>query len=90
MMGIGEPLWWALMGLVCGGLVSMLASERTPGGVGAVVGVGIVSAVLGGWSWALFRGSGPPSLLGAAILGVLGALAVLALLRGSDHPRYRA
>lgn len=85
-MGIGDLLWWALVGLVAGGLASILTPGRTPGGLLGVVGVGIVGALLGGWTWALLVGSGPASFLGAVILGLLGALAVLALLRWSAHP----
>jgi uncharacterized membrane protein YeaQ/YmgE (transglycosylase-associated protein family) len=55
-----------------------------------VIGTGVVGALLGGWGWALLFGSGPVTFLGAVILGVLGALVVLALLRRLDRTRYRA
>lgn len=88
-MGIVDLLWWAVVGLVAGGLASALMPGRTPGGLLGVVGIGVLGALLGGWGWALFFGGGPATFLGSVILGVLGALAILFLLRRAEHSRYR-
>ena len=51
-------------------------------GIGVVViGLGVLGALLGGWSWALLFGSGPTTFLGSVLLGMLGAMAILYLLR---------
>jgi uncharacterized membrane protein YeaQ/YmgE (transglycosylase-associated protein family) len=54
-----------------------------------VIGIGVLGALLGGWAWALLFGSGPTTFLGSVIVGVLGAMAILYLLRRLDRPRYR-
>lgn len=89
-MGIGDLLWWGLVGLIAGGLASALAPGRTQGGLLGVVVIGVLGALLGGWGWALLFGSGPASFLGSVILGVCGALAVLYLLRRVNSPGYHS
>jgi uncharacterized membrane protein YeaQ/YmgE (transglycosylase-associated protein family) len=54
-----------------------------------VIGIGVLGALLGGWGWALLFGSGPTTFLGSVIVGVLGALAILYLLRRLERARYR-
>lgn len=87
---MNDLLSWLLVGLVAGGLASALMPGRTPGGILGVLGVGVLGALLGGWGWALFFGAGPSTFLGSVVLAVVGAMAVLALLRRLGRPHYRA
>jgi uncharacterized membrane protein YeaQ/YmgE (transglycosylase-associated protein family) len=88
-MGIVDLLWWAVVGLVAGGLASALMPGRTPGGLLGIIVIGVLGALLGGWGWALLFGAGPATFLGAVLLGVLGALIILYRLRRIDRSRYR-
>jgi uncharacterized membrane protein YeaQ/YmgE (transglycosylase-associated protein family) len=87
-MGIVDLLWWAVVGLVAGGLASALMPGRTPGGLLGIMGIGVLGALLGGWGWALLFGTGPATFLGSVLLGVLGTLAILYLLRHVKRSRY--
>lgn len=88
-MTIGDVVWWSMVGLVAGGLAGALLPWRAPGGLLGVVGSGIAGAILGGWGWAQLFGGGPASFLGSVMIGVVGAIGVLCLLRRLHHPTYR-
>ena len=81
-MNIGELVLWAVIGLVVGWRTGLTAGavgriwrpERVQGGLHWVVLLGVLSALLGGWTWVLLFGDGPSTFLGAAAVGVLGAI----------------
>lgn len=83
-----EWLIWAVIGLVIGGRIGLTAggvtnalrAGRASGGELWVVLVGVLGALLGGWIWIAGFGDGPSSFLGAAIFGLLGAVAIQYLL----------
>ena len=49
---------------------SAVCLPNSPG----VIGIGVLGALLGGWSWAVLFGSGPTTFLGSVIVGELGHL----------------
>lgn len=74
-------LWMILIGLVCGGLASVFVEGKTPGGIIGVILVGIVGSILGKFLWNATLGDGNQGFIGSVILGTLGAIAVLMVLR---------
>src|SRR4051812_9649516 len=88
-VNMGEVISWLLVGLAAGGLASALTPGRTTGGIACIVAIGVAGALLGGWICLLLFGSHPSSLLGSVIVGVVGALGVLALLNRAQPGRPR-
>ncbi len=80
---MGDILIWLIIGLVAGGVASLIVPGRTPGGaIGAVV-VGIVGGLLGGWVLQLLDVNENLSWIGALIVAILGAVAILYALRAT-------
>ena len=81
-------LWWIIVGLVAGGIASLIVPGRTPFGmVGALV-IGIVGGLLGGWllNTVLDLGVGG-GIVGAILVAVIGAVIILYALREVDTRR---
>ncbi len=72
-------IWFVLMGLVVGWLAGVLVKGSGFGVVGDI-GVGVVGALLGGWLAGVV-GVTAYSALGSFLVALLGALALLGLLR---------
>jgi uncharacterized membrane protein YeaQ/YmgE (transglycosylase-associated protein family) len=81
--GIGamDFLWWIIIGAVAGGVASLVVPGRTPGGIIGAVVVGLVGGWLGGWLMSLFGMVGPTSFLGSVVVGALGGIVILFILR---------
>jgi uncharacterized membrane protein YeaQ/YmgE (transglycosylase-associated protein family) len=73
---------WIVLGLIAGGLAKLIMPGRDPGGIIVTMLIGIAGAILGGWLFSLFGGSGVNGLdLGSIIVAVIGALVLLFLYR---------
>ncbi len=88
---LGTILVWLVIGAIAGGVASLIVPGRTPGGaIGAVL-AGIAGGLLGGFVLDLLDVSTNRSWIGALIVAILGAVAVLFALRatgagtGSKH-----
>jgi uncharacterized membrane protein YeaQ/YmgE (transglycosylase-associated protein family) len=75
-------LAWVILGLIAGGVASLLVPGRTPGGVIGAIVVGVVGALIGGWLATLF-GAGSVSGLDwySILLAIVGAVVLLVLSR---------
>jgi uncharacterized membrane protein YeaQ/YmgE (transglycosylase-associated protein family) len=70
-------LIWIVLGLVAGFIASKIVSKHGEGLVLDIV-LGVVGAVVGGWLFALFGGSGVSGLnLHSLLVAVVGAVVVL-------------
>ena len=78
---------WLLVGILIGGLAVVWGPGRTLGGVLAILGAGVLGALLGGWGWVLLIGSSPWMFLGCIVFGVLSTLIVLSALRTTNRAR---
>jgi uncharacterized membrane protein YeaQ/YmgE (transglycosylase-associated protein family) len=80
MAGFTPTIMWIVIGGLAGWLAGQLAKGRGYGCIGNVV-VGVIGAVVGGW---LFQVSGLealPGLVGSLFTAVIGAVALIAVLR---------
>lgn len=81
---MGDILIWILIGLVAGGIASLIVPGRTPAGaIGAVV-IGILGGLLGGWIWEEVFNMGGTSWIGSIIVAIIGAVIILYALRAVD------
>lgn len=82
---MGDILIWILIGLVAGGIASLIVPGRTPAGaIGAVV-IGILGGLLGGWLFeTLFDMDSSTSWIGSIIVAIIGAVVILYALRAVD------
>ena len=73
---------WLVLGLIAGGIASLLVPGRTPGGVIGAIVIGMVGAVLGGW---LATAMGIGSVNGldfySIVIAVIGSVVLLAIAR---------
>jgi uncharacterized membrane protein YeaQ/YmgE (transglycosylase-associated protein family) len=75
-------LAWIVLGLIAGGVASLLVPGRTPGGVLGAIIVGIVGALIGGWLATLFGAGSVSGLdLYSILLAIVGAVVLLAISR---------
>lgn len=75
-------LAWIVLGLIAGGVASLLVPGRTPGGVIGAIVVGIVGALIGGWLATLFGAGSVSGLdLYSILLAIVGAVVLLAISR---------
>jgi uncharacterized membrane protein YeaQ/YmgE (transglycosylase-associated protein family) len=64
-------LWWAIVGLVIGGLARLVLRDRPPIGWLATIGIGIVGALLGGVAGNILGGNWLLELLLAVAIAAL-------------------
>jgi uncharacterized membrane protein YeaQ/YmgE (transglycosylase-associated protein family) len=75
-------LAWIILGLIAGGVASLLVPGKTPGGVLGAIVVGIVGALIGGWLATLFGGGSVSGLdWYSIILAVVGSVVLLVISR---------
>lgn len=75
-------LAWILLGLIAGGIASLLVPGKTPGGVLGAIAIGIVGAVVGGWLASIFNAGSVSGLdLYSIVLAVIGAVVLLLISR---------
>jgi uncharacterized membrane protein YeaQ/YmgE (transglycosylase-associated protein family) len=75
-------LAWIVLGLIAGGVASLIVPGRTPGGVIGAILIGIVGAIIGGWIATAFGGGSISGLdLYSMVIATVGAVALLALAR---------
>jgi len=75
-------LAWIVLGLIAGGVASLIVPGRTPGGVIGAILIGIVGAIIGGWVATAFGAGSIDGLsLYSMVVSVLGAVALLAIAR---------
>lgn len=73
---------WIILGLIAGGVASLLVPGKTPGGVLGAVVVGIVGALIGGWLATLFGAGSVSGLdLYSIVLAIVGSVVLLAISR---------
>jgi uncharacterized membrane protein YeaQ/YmgE (transglycosylase-associated protein family) len=73
---------WIILGLIAGALAKLIMPGRDPGGIIVTILIGIAGAIVGGFVFSLFGGSGVSGLdLGSIIVAVVGALVLLFLYR---------
>lgn len=78
-------IWWIILGLVAGGIASLIVPGRTPGGaIGAVV-VGILGGLLGGWLLDVLGVDDNLSWIGSIVVAIAGAVAILYALRATGR-----
>src|SRR5919202_251941 len=77
---IGTIIGALIIGLVCGAIASAIVPGRTPGGIIGVILVGIVGGFLGNILFGAI-GLGSSWWLGSIIVGIIGAVIVLLILR---------
>lgn len=76
-----EILGWIVLGLIAGGIASLLVPGRTPLGCLGVIVVGIAGAVLGGFLFDEILGDQEElSWLGVLLVSILGAGLILVIL----------
>jgi len=74
-------LLWVIIGGAAGWLAGIITKGKGYGCLGNVL-VGVVGSVVGGWLFQIIPGVRPMSgLIGSLITAVLGAVALIALLR---------
>nr|MDQ3044522.1 GlsB/YeaQ/YmgE family stress response membrane protein [Chloroflexota bacterium] len=79
-----EILVWLIIGLIAGGIASMIVPGRTSAGaIGAIV-VGILGGLLGGWILDVLDVDNSLSWIGALIVATIGAVIILYALRAMD------
>lgn len=75
-------LAWLVLGLIAGGLASLIVPGRTPGGVIGAILIGMVGAIVGGWLATAFgAGSVDGINIYSMLVATIGAVALLALAR---------
>jgi uncharacterized membrane protein YeaQ/YmgE (transglycosylase-associated protein family) len=76
-------LTWIILGLIAGGLASLLVPGRTPGGVVGAILIGILGAVVGGWLAEVFTGGSSVNGINlySVLVAVLGSVILLAVAR---------
>lgn len=87
-MNISEIVGFALVGIVAGMLAIAAVPERTRGGMAIAIVTAVLGAMLGSKLGAYVFGSASFALLGSIVLGVLGALVVVATPRRRRSTRY--
>lgn len=71
---------WVVLGGIAGWLASIIVKRNDQMGCIANIIAGIIGAVVGGWLFAYFGGSGVTGLnLGSLLVAVVGAVIVLAI-----------
>lgn len=71
-------LWWALLGLIAGGLAKFLMPGKQSGGCIITMILGLIGAIVGGWVGTLLNiGTVDDFSIGSIALATLGALIVL-------------
>ena len=82
-----EIIWWLVIGLIAGGVASLIVPGRTPGGaIGALV-VGILGGLLGGWVLAALDVNENLTWLGSLVVAIVGAVVILYVLRSTRSER---
>ena len=82
-----DILLWIVLGLVAGFLASLVMRGGGYGVIGDVI-VGIVGALLGGWLFSLFGGTGVTGFnLWSIFVAFLGACLLIAILRALSGGR---
>lgn len=80
-------LAWIVLGLIAGGVASLIVPGRTPGGVVGAILIGIVGAIVGGWLATLFGLGGVDGLnLASMLVAIVGSVALLAIARMMRTP----
>ncbi len=75
-------LAWIVLGLIAGGVASLIVPGRTPGGVVGAILIGIVGAIVGGWLATLFGIGTVDGLdLASMLIAIVGSVALLAIAR---------
>jgi uncharacterized membrane protein YeaQ/YmgE (transglycosylase-associated protein family) len=73
---------WIVLGLIAGGLAKLIMPGRDPGGIIVTMLIGVAGALVGGFVFSLFGGSGVTGLnLGSIVVAIIGSLILLALYR---------
>jgi uncharacterized membrane protein YeaQ/YmgE (transglycosylase-associated protein family) len=77
-----EIIGWIILGIVAGGIASLLVPGRTPLGCIGVVAVGILGALVGGFVFeAIFGDDEGVGWLGSLLIAIVGAAGILMALR---------
>jgi uncharacterized membrane protein YeaQ/YmgE (transglycosylase-associated protein family) len=77
----GYPLLlWIVVGGIAGWLTGLLVKGRGYGCIGNVV-VGIIGSVVGGWLFQITGIEALPGLIGSLATAIIGAVALISLLR---------
>ena len=72
---------WIIIGLISGGIASLIVPGRTPGGmIGALI-AGLVGGLLGGWVLDLLGAGDNLNWIGSLVVAIAGAVAILYALR---------
>lgn len=81
MPALWKLLLWVIIGGAAGWLAGIITKGKGYGCLGNVL-VGVVGSVVGGWLFQIIPGVRPmPGLIGSLITAVLGAVALIAVLR---------
>ncbi|MGW8225427.1 MAG: GlsB/YeaQ/YmgE family stress response membrane protein [Anaerolineales bacterium] len=74
-------LGWIVLGGIAGWLASIITGRNDRMGCITNIAAGIVGAIVGGWIFTFFGGSGVSGLnLGSLVVAVVGAVVVLAII----------
>lgn len=84
-----DLIGWIIIGLLAGGVASLLVPGRTPGGCLGATLIGMLGGLLGGWLFRLIFGPGATatSFLGSLIVSTIGAVIILFLIRAARGRR---
>ena len=78
---LGTIIVWLIIGAIAGGVASLIVPGRTPGGaIGAVL-VGIAGGIIGGLVLDLLGVDSNLSWIGALIVAIIGAVAILFIMK---------
>jgi len=84
---MGTLIVWLIVGAIAGGVASLIVPGRTPGGaIGAVV-VGIVGGIVGGLILDALDVNDNLTWLGALVVAIVGATAILFIVRKTGDGR---
>jgi uncharacterized membrane protein YeaQ/YmgE (transglycosylase-associated protein family) len=83
-------IWWAIFGLIAGGIAKLIMPGKDPGGYLATAGIGIGGAILGGFIGNMlgFESAGGSGLGFGLIWAVLGALLILFIWKKYIAPNF--
>jgi uncharacterized membrane protein YeaQ/YmgE (transglycosylase-associated protein family) len=82
---MSDVILWLVIGLVAGGVASLVLPGRSPDGVLQAIIIGTLGGVFGGFVLDAFEAGAAATWLGALGVAVIGAVVLLHVMRSVDR-----